>query len=143
MMIGRRGRRCGPGDDLEAFWSLRRTSWSASLRRFVQQFRFAAADVASEAFRPRAISLVLAGGIAAGVIGPQTAIHMNDALAPVPWPAPMRGCRAERHRRADPAVSSTSRGRQPARPASGRSLGEIVRRPDFSSPSAARPPPTR
>ncbi len=34
-------------------------------------YRFAAADTASEAFRPKAISYVLAGGLAAAVIGPQ------------------------------------------------------------------------
>jgi hypothetical protein len=33
--------------------------------------RFAGADAASEAFRPRAISYVLAGGLAAAIIGPQ------------------------------------------------------------------------
>jgi len=34
-------------------------------------FRFAAADTASEAFRPKAISYVMAGGLASAVIGPQ------------------------------------------------------------------------
>ncbi|MBK5933014.1 putative MFS family arabinose efflux permease [Rhodovulum imhoffii] len=34
-------------------------------------YRFAAADTASDAFRPKAISYVLAGGLAAAVIGPQ------------------------------------------------------------------------
>ena len=33
--------------------------------------RFAAADTASEAFRPKAISYVLAGGLVAAIIGPQ------------------------------------------------------------------------
>jgi len=47
---------------------------------FFQQFRFAAADTASDAFRPRAISLVLAGGIAAAIIGPQTVIHFADLV---------------------------------------------------------------
>ncbi len=47
---------------------------------FFQQFRFAAADTASEAFRPRAISLVLVGGIAAAVIGPQTVIYFADLV---------------------------------------------------------------
>ncbi|HWT31754.1 MAG TPA: MFS transporter, partial [Propylenella sp.] len=52
---------------------------------FVQQFRFAAADTASERFRPRAISLVMAGGVAAAVIGPQSVIHMTDLFAPTPF----------------------------------------------------------
>ncbi|NIZ10807.1 MFS transporter [Pseudooceanicola sp. HF7] len=34
-------------------------------------YRFAATDTASEAFRPKAISLVMAGGLAAAIIGPQ------------------------------------------------------------------------
>lgn len=34
-------------------------------------FRFAATDTASEAFRPKAISYVLAGGLASAIIGPQ------------------------------------------------------------------------
>jgi hypothetical protein len=36
-----------------------------------QSYRFAAADGASPAFRPRAISWVMAGGVVAGIIGPQ------------------------------------------------------------------------
>ncbi len=44
----------------------------------VQSFRFAAADGASAAFRPRALSWVMAGGVFAGVIGPQlVTITMN------------------------------------------------------------------
>ncbi len=36
-------------------------------------FRFAAADTASPAFRPRAISLVMAGGVIAALLGPELA----------------------------------------------------------------------
>lgn len=36
-----------------------------------QSYRFAAADGASAAFRPKAVSWVLAGGVFAGVLGPQ------------------------------------------------------------------------
>ena len=49
---------------------------------FVQQYRFAAADTASESFRPKAISWVMAGGVLAGIIGPQTAALARDLLAP-------------------------------------------------------------
>jgi MFS family permease len=45
-----------------------------------QSYRFAAADTASERFRPRAISWVLAGGILAGVFGPQLIIVTKDIL---------------------------------------------------------------
>jgi MFS family permease len=37
----------------------------------VQSFRFAAADGASAAFRPRALSWVMVGGVFSGVLGPQ------------------------------------------------------------------------
>jgi len=40
---------------------------------FCQYYRFAAADVVTPAFRPKAISLVMAGGVVAGVIGPSLA----------------------------------------------------------------------
>ncbi len=36
-----------------------------------QSYRFAAADGASAGFRPKAVSLVMAGGVFAGVLGPQ------------------------------------------------------------------------
>ena len=44
--------------------------------------RFAAAEVADDAFRPKAISLVLAGGIVAAIIGPSLATVGTDLLAP-------------------------------------------------------------
>lgn len=40
---------------------------------FAQFYRFAASEVADEAFRPRAISLVMAGGIIAALVGPSLA----------------------------------------------------------------------
>jgi predicted MFS family arabinose efflux permease len=47
-----------------------------------QAYRFAAADTASEAFRPKAISWVMTGGIAAGVIGSQLVIVSKDLWLP-------------------------------------------------------------
>ena len=44
-------------------------------------FRFAAADVASAAFRPRAISYVMAGGVIAALLGPELA-KATQALFP-------------------------------------------------------------
>ena len=44
--------------------------------------RFAAAEVADDAFRPKAISLVLAGGIVAAIIGPRLATIGTDLFAP-------------------------------------------------------------
>ncbi|ETX30707.1 MFS transporter [Roseivivax isoporae] len=43
-------------------------------------FRFAAADTASEDFRPKAISYVLAGGLASALIGPQLVKVTADAF---------------------------------------------------------------
>jgi MFS family permease len=47
-----------------------------------QSYRFAAADTASEAFRPRAVSLVLLGGVAGALIGPQLVIATKDLWPP-------------------------------------------------------------
>jgi MFS family permease len=48
-----------------------------------QQFRFAAVDTASNAFRPKAVSLVLAGGVLAGIMGPSLSAWAFDLLEPV------------------------------------------------------------
>lgn len=45
-----------------------------------QYYRFAAADVASADFKSKAISLVLAGGLVGGVLGPQTSKFTKDLL---------------------------------------------------------------
>ena len=47
-----------------------------------QSYRFAAADGASVAYRPKAISWVMAGGIFAGVLGPQLVQWTMDIWAP-------------------------------------------------------------
>ncbi len=46
----------------------------------IQSYRFAAADTASPAFKPKAISWVLAGGILAGMLGPQLVIVTKHIL---------------------------------------------------------------
>lgn len=48
----------------------------------VQSFRFAAADGASAAFRPRALSWVMAGGVFSGVLGPQLVTWTMDLWQP-------------------------------------------------------------
>ena len=48
---------------------------------FFWYFRLAAADVATPDTRARAISLVMAGGVLAGFLGPQTAKWTADVLA--------------------------------------------------------------
>jgi MFS family permease len=50
---------------------------------FAWYFRFAAADAADASYKAKAISLVMAGGVVAGFLGPQTAKWAVDMLAPV------------------------------------------------------------
>jgi MFS family permease len=45
-------------------------------------YRFAVCDTASDAFKPKAISMVLAGGVMAGFIGSSTVIVTKDMWAP-------------------------------------------------------------
>ena len=45
-----------------------------------QSYRFAAADTASPAFRPKAVSWVLAGGVFAAIIGSQLVIFTKDLI---------------------------------------------------------------
>jgi MFS family permease len=47
---------------------------------FAQYYRFAAADSASADFKPKAISLVLAGGLVGGILGPETSKHTVELL---------------------------------------------------------------
>ena len=56
-----------------------------------QSYRFAAADTASETFRSKAISFVLAGGVFAAVLGPQLVIWTKDLLSPYMFAASFLG----------------------------------------------------
>jgi MFS family permease len=58
------------------------TTLLGSANAFSQYYRFAATDTATPDFRPTAISLVMAGGVVAAVIGPNYAILSKDWLAP-------------------------------------------------------------
>ncbi len=73
-------------------WSVFEMSlWGLCLTSFLQgatlavswYYRFAAADCAPPGLRARAISLVLLGGILAGIIGPESAKWAKELLAPV------------------------------------------------------------
>ncbi|MDQ0454079.1 MFS transporter [Rhizobium paknamense] len=50
---------------------------------FTQKIRFAAADASPSFYKPKAISWILAGGIVSAILGPQLAIWLKDAFAPV------------------------------------------------------------
>jgi MFS family permease len=98
---------------------------------FVQSYRFAAADTATESFKPRAISWVMIGGIAAGVIGPQSVYWTRDLTPAAPFAASFlaQGCLALI------AILVVIRLRAPpvaaVKTAGGRPLGEIMRQPRF------------
>ncbi len=49
---------------------------------FALFYRFAAADAADEAFRAKAISWVVSGGVIAALVGPELARHTRDLLGP-------------------------------------------------------------
>ena len=63
---------------LYCFGALLFGSYSAA----AQYFRFAAADIATDTFRPRAISYVVTGGLVAGFLGPEIAKHTKDLIEP-------------------------------------------------------------
>jgi predicted MFS family arabinose efflux permease len=54
-------------------------------------YRFAAADTASDEFRPKAISWVLFGGVLAGVVGAQLVIATKDLMPPFLFAATFLG----------------------------------------------------
>jgi len=65
------------------FWLLLVGTFCAGLYAAAHQsYRFAAADTASDAYRPKVVSWVLAGGVFAGVLGPQLVIFTKDLLSP-------------------------------------------------------------
>lgn len=58
------------------------TTLAGAYQAVVQSYRYAAADTATPAFRPKAISWVLTGGVAAAFIGPQLVIWTKELLLP-------------------------------------------------------------
>ena len=71
---------------MQSFWLFAFALMMAgSSNAFVQQYRFAAADRGMPEYRPKAISIVLIGGIAAAIVGPQMILRFKDFLEPVPF----------------------------------------------------------
>src|SRR5215475_55668 len=97
-----------------------------------QSYRFAAADTASEAFRPKAISWVLAGGVFAGLFGPQLVIFTKDLLPPYLFVASYLA-QVVVALIAAGVLMFTNIPKPPPRSAAGdgRPLGEIVKQPRF------------
>jgi len=98
-----------------------------------QQYRFAAADSVTGNFRSRAISLVLAGGIAGGFLGPETSKLTTDLIAGHPYTGAyfslvafaLLSILALRWLEIPPLPESERR-------EAGRPLGEIARQPVFA-----------
>lgn len=68
-----------------SFWLFMAGSLFTGIYMCAQGFyRFAATDLASEEFTPRAISWVMAGGLAAAIIGPAL-VRATDGLTAVPF----------------------------------------------------------
>jgi MFS family permease len=66
-----------------SFWLFCAATFLGGLYAAVSQsYRFAAADGASVAFRPKAVSWVMAGGVFAGVLGPQLVQWTMDLWPP-------------------------------------------------------------
>src|ERR1700757_493441 len=66
-----------------SFWLFCTATFLGGLYGAVSQsYRFAAADGASAAYRPRAVSWVMAGGVFAGVLGPQLVQWTMDIWPP-------------------------------------------------------------
>lgn len=97
LLMGRIGRRAGftvgqcigiVGAMIAVFGIVEHSFWIFALgsavigihNAFWQYYRFAAADASSEAYRSRAISYVMAGGLIAAVAGPQLAKLTRDVL---------------------------------------------------------------
>ncbi|MEQ3708496.1 MAG: MFS transporter [Tateyamaria sp.] len=67
---------------ISSFWLFLAGSYMTGIYMSAQGFyRFAAADIASEAFRPKAISYVMAGGLLSAIIGPQVVGYVTANTA--------------------------------------------------------------
>ena len=72
---------CGTAALLQSFWLLCAGALVLGIYNAGgQYYRFAAADSASTDFKSKAISLVLAGGIVGGILGPETTKLTKDLL---------------------------------------------------------------
>ena len=66
-----------------SFWTFcLATFFGGAYAAVVLSFRFAAADCVEPEWRPRALSIVMAGGVAAGVIGPQLVTYTMNLWPP-------------------------------------------------------------
>jgi predicted MFS family arabinose efflux permease len=115
-----------------SFWILLLGTFCGGLYAAAHQsYRFAAADTASDAFRPKAVSWVLAGGVFAALIGPQLVIFTKDMLSPHLFAASFLGQSACAVIAAIVLMFVKVPPMPKVRPHQGRPLVEIVRVPRF------------
>lgn len=77
---------CAAGLYLGNFWVFLAGSYLTGIYMSAQGFyRFAATDTASDAFKPKAISYVMAGGLLAALLGPELNKQTGDAFALFPF----------------------------------------------------------
>ena len=95
-------------------------------------YRFAAADTASLAFRPKAVSWVLVGGVASAIVGPQLIIFTKDFWLPYLFSVTFLG-QAALAASAAAVLTFVKIPRPPSAKehGSGRPLAEIIRGPRF------------
>jgi MFS family permease len=140
LWMGRAGRRAGfmtgalinVGGCLLAAWALALASFPlfcvatgviGIYNAIGLQYRFAAAEVAAPADRAKAISLVLAGGIVGGVVGPESTRWAKDLFA-TPFLGSFVALAVQSRVRVPPPPPASAAG-------SGRPLAVIVRQPVF------------
>ncbi len=115
-----------------SFWLLLLGTFCGGLYAAAHQsYRFAAADTASEAYRPKVVSWVLAGGVFAALIGPQLVIHTKDLLPPYLFAASYLGQSVCALIAAIVLTFVKVPPTAPKRADTSRPLGEIARTPRF------------
>jgi len=118
---------------LGSFWLFcLATFFGGAYAAVVLSFRFAAADCVEPEWRPRALSIVMAGGVAAGVVGPQLVTYTMHLWPPHMFAATFLVQALVATLSA--AVLASIRLPMPttAEIAGGRPLGRIVRQPLFA-----------
>jgi MFS family permease len=98
---------------------------------FAWYYRFAAAEVAPVLWRSRAISLVLAGGVISGLVGPTIADYSKDMLAPLTFAGAFASIIALQALVIVLLLFIRIPRPQPMRFTGGRPLGVIARQPKF------------
>ena len=106
-----------------------------------QLYRFAAAELTAVAFRERAVSLVLAGGLLGAIAGPNVAQHARDVFS-VPFVGAYialvgvallsMACMALIRFEALPSAAARTARTARTAAAPGRSLGQLLRQPKFA-----------